>query len=105
MQNLDNFRDFLIEHSNEYDNNMMFSVVFPVVCIRLNKINDMNEIFNVLLRWWKNNTDYIVVNDDLNITLKFIDYYNGVHMLRKHRDNVLNNWIENGLLNNDYELN
>ena len=105
MQNLDNFRDFLIEHGDEYDNNMMFSVVFPVVCIRLNKVNNISEIFKIFLMWWNNNPDYVVINDDVNITLKFIEYYNSDYELRKHDNNIFNNWVDDKLLNNDYRLN
>lgn len=93
--------DFLIKNENQFINDEMFGIIFPVVCNKLNILGDFDEIFDVFLNWWNKQSDFRIISSDIEITNKFIEYHNGIYQLIRVRNETIKKWIEDGSLNED----
>lgn len=76
MENLIEIEYFLIKHIDEFDGDVLFGIIFPVVCNKLNKFDDIDNFFTIFLDWWKNNNNFRLRHDDTEIANEFIEYYN-----------------------------
>lgn len=103
LQNLKEIGNFLIEHEDEFGGDEIFGIIFPVIYNELNERDDIDNLFTAFLNWWNKNSEFRLINNDVEITNKFIEYYKGVYQLILNRNKVTEQWIKEGIIDKDFK--